>query len=413
MGSERKTISVATWMTARWQVLAAALSGVFGGRQLLTTAELSASSRHEAIAAELSAAATQPLELQAGRAPEWITLIPAGTFSLVDGRGPFHNFNADAVISASLARSGTVDLAGDYDHHMDAPPEAGVKGLASGWIRELKNQGGAVMARVEWTSAARQHIENREYRYVSPRFAYDAGHNVLALVRFGLTNKPAITDLPAIAAAQADHRQPSEENDVNLLQRLIGVLAISASATEDQLVEIVRGLTANANAITKAAGVTSAAAAEDVITALRAKAVEGYVSASDHKKVVDERDRLVAEQQTAAKDRLTREISAAVEDGVKQGKIVPAGKQTWIDLCTQAGSVDPVSNFLKTAPVVLKPGVASASATPSTGSLDVEDAQAISAAAADYIAEQAKRDIVVSAAEAVTHVLKQNGNQGA
>lgn len=314
---------------------------------------------HEAIADELSAASAVPLQLQDGKAPEWITLIPPGTFSLIDGRGPFHNFNADAVVSASLARTGQVDLPGDYDHHMDQPASAGVKGIASGWIKELKAEQGAVKARVDWTSAARQHIENREYRYVSPRFAFDGGNNVLALIRFGLTNKPAITDLPAIAAA-ATHT-PSKEPNVNLLQRLIGALAISASATEDQVVDLVRTLLEKSNAITKAAGVTSAAAADDVIAALRKLDASQYVSAADHQLVVAERDKLKKEAADAKTAQLTAEISAAVDEGMKSGQIVPASKQFWIDTCTSAASVNPVKTFLKTAPVVTRPG---ASQTP-------------------------------------------------
>lgn len=153
------------------------------------------------VADDLARAATSPLQLRDGKAPDWITLIPAGLFTLVDGRGPFQNLDPQTVVAATRQRAGKTELPGDYDHHMDPPAEAGVKGIASGWVKELKVEDGAVRARVEWTSAGRQHIEAKEYRYVSPRFAADAGGNVLFIVRFALTNKPAITDLPAIAAA--------------------------------------------------------------------------------------------------------------------------------------------------------------------------------------------------------------------
>jgi len=156
-----------------------------------------------AVVDDLSRASTSPLQLQAGKAPDWITLIPAGIFTLVDGRGPFQNFDPQAVVSASLQRAGKTELPGDYDHHMDPPADAGIKGIASGWIKELKVESGEVRARVEWTAAGVRHIEAKEYRYVSPRFGADASGNVLCIVRFALTNKPAITDLPAIAAAVA------------------------------------------------------------------------------------------------------------------------------------------------------------------------------------------------------------------
>ena len=327
---------------------------------------VSASAAEDAILDELSAAATSALALQDGKAPDWITLIPAGTFTLVDGRGPFRNFDPDAIVSASLARAGNTELPADYDHHMDAPAEAGIKGIAAGWIKELKVEAGAVRARVEWTSAARAHLEGREYRYVSPRFGADAAGNVLFLTRFALTNHPAITDLPAIAAHATN--TPLKENDVNLLQRLIGALAISASATEDQAVELVRSMVTRLNDVTKAAGLTSAAAADDVVSALRAKPEAAlFVSAAEHKAVVDKLAAVETQVANANTARLTAEISAAVDAGIAKGQIVPAAKQFWIDQCTSAASAAPVTEFLKTAPVVLAPSRQGESRPPIAG----------------------------------------------
>jgi len=341
---------------------------------------VSASAAHETELQELSAAATCDLVLVDGKAPEWITLVPAGVFTLVDGRGPFRNFDPEAVISASIARAGKTELPGDYDHHMDLPPSAGVKGLASGWVKELKAEGGAVRARVEWTSAGRAHLEAREYRYVSPRFAFDEQGNVLAIVRFALTNKPAIVDLPAIAAHATQHPAHNSvhnrENDVNLLQRLVGVLAISASVTEDQVVDLVRQLVGKVNDVTRAAGLTSAAAADDVVAALQKVDPAKFVSAADHQAVVAERDKLRKDAADANTARLAAEISAAVEAGVASGQIVPAGKDTWIKLCTSAASVDPVKEFLKTAPVVVPKTVQGTGTPPAGGEISAAAVEA-------------------------------------
>lgn len=310
-------------------------------------------SAHEAVLDELSAAATSALDLVDGKAPDWITLIPAGTFTLVDGRGPFRNFDPEAIVAASLARAGNTELPGDYQHRMDLKPETGVDALASAWVKQLKAEGGAVRARVDWTSAARAKIEAKEYRYVSPRFAVDAAGNVLFIVRFALTNTPAITDLPAIAAHALN---TPKETDVNLLSRLLGALAISASVTEDQAIELVRSMVTRLNDVTKAAGLTSAAAADDVVSALRRVDATQYVSAADHKVVVDKLAALEVQVANANTARLTAEISAAVDAGIAKGQIVPAAKDFWIGQCTSAASTAPVIDFLKTAPVVLPPG---------------------------------------------------------
>lgn len=319
-----------------------------------------------ALLQELSAAATSEIVLVEGKAPEWITLIPAGTFSLVDGRGPFRNFDPEAIISASNARRGNTQLPGDYDHHIDNAGTTGIRGIASGWVEELKAEDGAVRARVRWTDAAAKHLAASEYRYISPRFGADENGNVLCVVRFALTNNPAIKDLPAIAAHE--RHTPTKENDVNLLQRLAGILAISASVTEDQLIDLVRALHEKLTGVTKAASLTSAAAAEDLISALRnSPDATKFVSAADHQKVVDELAGLKKATADANTVRLTAEISAAVEAASKSGHVIPAQKAFWISACTKAGSVEPLQEYLKTAVVVMAPQAIAAGRLPPAG----------------------------------------------
>ena len=307
---------------------------------------------------ELSAAATTEIELEGGKAPEWITLIPAGTFQLVDGRGPFHNFDAEAIIAASNARRGKTQLPGDYDHHIDNAGTTGVRGIACGWVEELKAEQGAVRARVRWTDAAAKHLAASEYRYISPRFGADANGNVICIVRFALTNNPAITDLPAIAAHAAHNPlNTPKENHVTLLQRLIGMLAISASATEDQVLDLVKTLFTTVTTAATAAGLKwQSASAEDLIAALRnAPDATKWISASEHQKVVDELAGLKKKTADADTARLTTEISAAVEAASKSGHVIPAQKAFWISACTKAASLEPLQEFMKTAVVVMAP----------------------------------------------------------
>ncbi len=327
---------------------------------------VSANDPASVILAELSAAATNEVHLVDGKVPEWITLIPAGTFALVDGRGPYTNFNPDAIISASLARAGKTELPGDYDHHIDAATERGVKGLASGWVKELKAEGGAVRARVEWTSAAAEHLRQKEYRYISPRFAVDDQGRVACIVRFALTNNPAIKDMPAIAAHALNTRQ---ESNVTLLQRLCGMLAISASATEDQVIDLVRGLFEKASNTAKAAGLQwQSASADDLIAAIRnSPDATKFVSAAEHQKIVDQLATLTKKTADAETARLAAEISAAVDDGIAKGQIPPAQKEFWVSACTKDASVDRLKDFLKTQPVILPPASSAAGRPPLAG----------------------------------------------
>ncbi|MCX7360939.1 MAG: hypothetical protein NTV97_03520, partial [Alphaproteobacteria bacterium] len=81
-----------------------------------------------------------------------------------------------------------------------------------------------------------------------------------------------------------------------------------------------------------------------------------FVSAADHKVVVDELAGLRKQVADATTARLTAKISAAVDAGIAKGQIVPALKDFWTGQCTSAASTTPVIEFLKAAPVVLPPG---------------------------------------------------------
>jgi phage I-like protein len=142
-----------------------------------------------------------------GNVPEWIEVLPLGDFAANDGRGPFHADGAK-VIAATKANGLDRGLPIDYDHRTFAADDS----RAAGWIRELKSQGGKLMARVEWTPAARKAIENKEYRFISPVFKCqpddpnapkdEISGEVLYLRGAALTNDPALSmkELARLAA---------------------------------------------------------------------------------------------------------------------------------------------------------------------------------------------------------------------
>jgi phage I-like protein len=135
-------------------------------------------------------------------APEWIELIPAGKFSAVDGRGPFLNEDPQAIVAASIAKMPQVGLVLDYDHSTDLAAPEGRPAPAAGWLKQFKVENGAIFARIEWTRDAAEALKEKKYRYVSPVFEHDKEGHVERILRAALTNNPALTELPAIAAAQ-------------------------------------------------------------------------------------------------------------------------------------------------------------------------------------------------------------------
>ncbi|MFN3595275.1 MAG: phage protease [Thiobacillaceae bacterium] len=246
--------------------------------------------------------------------PEWVMLVPAGSFSGRDGRGPY-TLDANAVLSA-FAKGG-IDLPIDYDHQtLDAEAKAGPV-PAAGWIKELQARDGALWGRVGWTPRAADLIAAREYRFLSPVFRHDKQGRILALEGAGLTHYPNL-DLEPVA-----HTKGDDMTDLTPIAVALGVEAANAD---------VAALAAHAARLKEAAA--------------RQPDPAQWVPMSQHKAVADELARLQAEV-------ARQKAEAAVTAAMRAGKLAPALK----DWATDYASRDPqgFAAWAEKAPVVLPP----------------------------------------------------------
>ena len=143
-----------------------------------------------------------------GSVPEWIEILPLGEFdtNADDKRGPFRADGAK-VIAATNER-GLDRLSIDYDHRTYTASDS----RAAGWIRELKVDGDALKARIEWTPDAAAAIKKKEYRFVSPVFKCqpdnpdapedEVSGDVLFIRGAALTNDPALTMTAILSTAR-------------------------------------------------------------------------------------------------------------------------------------------------------------------------------------------------------------------
>lgn len=294
-----------------------------------------------------------PLALgQAGAPPEWIRLIPPGTFSTNDGRGPFVNANPDQVIANTKAFLGGRDAPADYDHLSEYVEKTGRPAIAAGWIKDWRVVEGAIEARVDWTAAAAAAISAKEYRYVSPVFATDKQGKVIQVFGFALVNRPAL-DLPAIAAAQRNDNQ-----ETNVLSKLIAqVLGLPETSTDADLVTAVTTAKKNFDAVIAASGAKASDGVDVVIAAFRDRPDPAkWIAASEHQKLTTSLGAVTAERDTLARKVAGDDTETVIAAAIKDGKLVPAQKEYWTKICASAGSAEPLREYLKSAPVVLKPG---------------------------------------------------------
>lgn len=179
-----------------------------------------------------------------GAAETWIHLLPLGTFSGRDGRGPYRLGDAAPVLRQTQLMAGSRAMVVDYEHQTDLAPKNGQPAPAAGWIDALQTRANGIWCRVKWTETASAFLAKREYRYLSPVFHHTTDGTVTCLLRAALTNHPNL-ELTALARAET----PMDPTEVDaLLNNLRTLLGLAADATAADILAKVGDLTASAHA---------------------------------------------------------------------------------------------------------------------------------------------------------------------
>lgn len=248
--------------------------------------------------------------LPEGDAPEWVHLLPAGTFRGVDGRGPYVLHSPQAVIQASK-----LPLPIDESHATDLAEPHGGPAPARGWIVELQAREDGVWGRVDWTPTGRGLVVERAYRGISPVFTHARqGGRVVGLVRAALTNNPNLNQLTTL------HTQ---EHSMDFIAQLRTLHSLPAEADEAAVLQACRAAhtattqhAAQLAAICAAAGITATQDAAAISTALAtARAQTGDVAPLRQEVVA-----LQTQLQTVRAEQARGAATALVDAAMKAGK---------------------------------------------------------------------------------------------
>lgn len=179
--------------------------------------------------------------------PTRIQIVPIGEFK--DGKG--NPFRITAEIIAKIIANFDLranDLVIDYEHQTLGEGQA----PAAGWIKRLIDEGGnGLWAEVEWTARAKQYLQNREYRYLSPVLLARKKSDGVGLPEIlhsaALTNDPAIDGMvPVVNKNRANDHSPLHNKENGVMKKLLQLLGLPETATEDQAVEVLVTLKAKA-----------------------------------------------------------------------------------------------------------------------------------------------------------------------
>ena len=308
------------------------------------------------------------LALNKSKAPDELMLFPAGSIIRArDGR-PF-KLNIPAILNHFERNEAILPI--DLEHASELKAPDGEPAPAVGWINGLFEREGALWARVTWTEKGRAHLENQEYRYISPAFgAYEdkasGVHVVVIMKSAGLTNKPALK-LPLLAREQISTPEKSKlkEPSMDFAQKLREALGLPADASEEVVIQ------------TCSAKVEEAGKAKTHLA--RAEAAEAKTT--DHTQFVPRAhyDQVQTQLASFQKEALAKEeadkeakIEALWETAVEAKKVVPATKDWFVETCRVQG-VDHMKTFLDASPVVSPVGASEAAKVKSGDGKTLDD----------------------------------------
>lgn len=255
--------------------------------------------------------------------PDEVQLLPYGEIKGRDGR-KFFMFDVAAVIANSLKRynpnsqSDKLDLVIDYEHQTIFSGKNGAPAPAAAWIKQLINKGkDGLWGKVEWTKRAEKAVADREYRYLSPVFTHDEQGNVIALTCAGLTNYPNLE----LQAFNKSNLNNEEDKQVDLLAKLIQLLGLAETASEQDVIDAVTQLktAGGQTSLNKIADVLGTSADEtSIVTAInkqKAESVDATKYAALNKEITELKEQVAANK-----------AEAAVSQAIADGKLIPALK---------------------------------------------------------------------------------------
>lgn len=206
----------------------------------------------------------QPLP-EAGGAPDWIHLIPAGTeLHTGDSRGPYRVNDPQAIVAASTGK-----LPIDENHAIDLAAPRGEASPARGYVVELQSRSDGIWGRVDWTETGRALVADRAYLGISPAIVHDSQKNVLRIARASLTNRPNLQGLTSL------HNQET----TSMTTAVAKALGLADDAGEDQILTAIGNLKpqvalqSQLGEIGLALGVAEGATPEAIVAAAKAKGV--------------------------------------------------------------------------------------------------------------------------------------------
>lgn len=267
-----------------------------------------------------------------------VQLLPAGEFRARDGRP---TECAAWVTNAEIAAQLIADIAAlanpvviDYEHQTILSAENGQKAPAAGWFTADGmewREGEGLFAKVEWTEAARLHIEAKEYRFISPVILFDKKTGaVKKILNAALTNNAAIDGMEEVSARLTASLTQETSSMDELLEQLRWFFNLPTLATPEEILAEVKKAADKIKGAQPEAVAAAGFRVDDLVASLGTEVAALKTAAPDPAKYVpvDAMQALQTEVAALRNEKIGREVDGVVTAALTAGKLLPA-QEKW------------------------------------------------------------------------------------
>ncbi len=236
----------------------------------------------------------------------FVKIVPIGKFP-VHPNGPHEIIPRHIREMEQNFKNSGVDLLFDFDHE-----SLWGNTKAAGWSSEVQaREDGLYVKYPEFTPAAQQAIQNREYRYFSPVYRLQslnkAGEEVGAkLISVALTNTPYM-DNEIDAIGNSENLNLGDKQMLN--KEALALLGLAEDATPEQVQQAIAAQTEKINSL------------QSEIDQLKQNSEQQKTALEDRLKNIEQ---IVNSQREKDAEQL-------IEQAINDGKILPADKAIWIN----------------------------------------------------------------------------------
>jgi phage I-like protein len=260
---------------------------------------------------------------------DWFHLVPKGAFPISRKEGQtvrtylqvVDDLAVDAIVTAFTNRRTTSPayrMLVDFEH---ASHDTSKSSSAACWVTDMVARADGVWAKGEWSDEGEAAIKNRRYRYLSPVWFPKQMQRIDATrVRpievndAGLTNKPNMGEALQPFWNRTDEAFQGREAetttaDKNHMQKIIALLGLAATATEDEIVSKVQAFKNRVAELEPFQGRLTTL--QDQHTALKNRH-DSLLTASVDKTLLEFKGVITEESKDAWKNRLTSDFDGTV-----------------------------------------------------------------------------------------------------